>query len=83
MAAASPRTRPVTCEDALAVPNINSKGLSAGRSGADSCMRRSGMPRYSFACVARVLGGLGWRHMALAVRVCIKTHGCGVAKAMQ
>lgn len=28
-------------------PLINSQGLSAGRSGADSWMRRSGMPRYS------------------------------------
>lgn len=43
-------------------PLINSQGLSAGRSGADSWMRRSGMPRYSVRASCsekRGWGGLG------------------------
>ena len=63
VAAALSRTQPVTCDGAwLAgrlshwLPLINSHGLSAGRSGADSWMRRSGMPWYS---VRAAKGGLG------------------------
>lgn len=51
--------QPVTCDDGCLshwLPSINSQGLSAGRSGADSVMRRSGMPRYSVraSCLDRV-----------------------------
>lgn len=42
------------------LPLINSQGLSAGRSGADSWMRRSGMPRYSVRASCLQGGGVVW-----------------------
>ena len=53
----------------LAPPLINSQGLSAGRSGADSWMRLSGMPRYSVraSCLGRGWGRAGGQAGALAV----------------
>lgn len=64
-AAAPPCTQPVTCDDAWParlshwLRLINSQGLSAGRSGADSRMLRSGMPRYSMRASSCTEGG-GW-----------------------
>lgn len=48
------------------LPLINSQGLSAGRRGADSWMRRSGMPRYSVVRRAQKGWGGGGGVRALA-----------------
>lgn len=80
MAVGLPSTQPVTCNGVCLAGclshwlPLNSQGLSAGRSGADSWMRRSGMPRYS----VRARRGVGWaggvRNLAVFARRTLRLH---------
>lgn len=74
------------------LPLINSQGLSAGRRGADSWMRRSGMPRYSVVRRAQKGWGVGGggellqifarRNLGLRVHMSV-LHLCGKTTWMQ